>query len=199
MSSKKVYSKTSSESETHRRSSNAVISLSQFAHAKSKGTRRAIENYKQKRKSKFDRNAGLLRSYRKAMKNEGYEPGMGANRSRGNRKRSLDDAKPEQNDIDLPKPVSEINDAQMEKDTSQPKRKRRHKTDPFTKAKEMAKQSKEDQLSKEKLRSVQMKEKEEKLKKRKQRAKKLSKLTSKGQPMMKNIVEDLLDKIKSST
>ena len=173
--------------EQQRRSANSVISLTQFAHAKSKGTRRAIENYKHKKQSKFNRNAGLLREYRKAMKNEGYDAGKGASR-----KRSLNNEREEQYD--------EENDGMFEESEKEPKSKKRrhHKSDPLAKAKVMAQKSKQDQILQKELKLKQKKENEKKQKQKQKRGKQLRKRTNRGQPIMKNVVGDLLQKIRSS-
>jgi len=164
-------------SDAPRRTANAVISLTQFAHNKSKGTRRAIENFKQKKTSHFNRNAGLLREYKKVMKNEGFDAGKGASR-----KRNQDDV------TDRTKDQSE--------ETAQ-RSKKRAKADPFAKAKEKARQGKEDEQTRSREIQAEMKQREKTQKEKKLRAKKLAKRTKKGQPIMKNIIGDMLDRIKA--
>jgi hypothetical protein len=158
--------------ENPRRTAKSVISLTQFAHSKSKGTRRAIEHYKQKKQSKFNRKAGLLREYKKAMKSEGFEAGKGASRkrTRGNE----------------PEDLGETD-----------KVKRRHKADPFAKAKEKARQNKEAIFSKKQEHQENMKLKHLNEKRKKIRGKQLNKRTRKGQPIMKNVIGDILQKIKA--
>ena len=173
-----------------RRTANSVISLTKFAHAKSKGTRKAIENYKQKKQSKFNRNAGLLREYRKAMKNEGYDAGKG-----GSRKRSLYDGDEEGEE----KKVKKDEEFDEEDKDDRRKKKRRHKADPLAKAKEMAKRSKEEREQKKESRAKEIKENEKRMKQKKIRSRKLSQRTNRGQPIMKNVVGDLLHKIRNST
>lgn len=164
-------------SKPQRRSANPVISLNQFAHAKSKGTRRAIENYKQKRTSKFNRNAGLLREYRKAMKNEGYDAGKGASR-----KRSLNgDGDHVEVEHDDDKELNENKEDGNEQKT----KKRRHKADPLAKAKEMAKHSKQDQLHQKETRAKEIEDNKRKATQKQLRARKLAKRTNRGQPIMK--------------
>ena len=58
-----------------------------------------------------------------------------------------------------------------------------------------AEQKKAAQQEREKDKNVQVKERIKKLKKRRQRTKLLTQRTSKGQPVMKNIVQDILQKL----
>ena len=165
----------SKDTENPRRISNSVISLTQFAHSKSKGTRRAIEQYKQKKQSNFNRKAGMLREYKKVMKSEKFTPGRGASRNR-----SLND---DRNDNNF--------------DEGNNRSKRRHKSDPFAKAKLKAEENKQAIVNKklelgEKIKQNSINEKKKKLK-----ARKLGKRTRKGQPIMKNVIGDMLAKIKS--
>lgn len=160
------------QTDSKRRQGNTVISLNQFAHAKSKGTRRVIEKFRQKKRSKFNYNAGLLREYKKVMKNEGYDAGRGASRKR----QEMDDTNTQ-------------GDAVM--------REKRKKADPFAKARQKAEAVRLEQLQKEEALNKNQKEKELKKKQNKLKAKKMAQRTRKGQPIMKNVVEDLLEKIKN--
>ncbi len=190
---------------SRRRAANSVISLTQFAHSKSKGTRRAIEKFRQKKKSKFNRNAGLLREYRKAMKSEGYDPGQGASRKRQldedndnnlkSMKRSNYDEEEEDNNN------NNSNNKPVEREEGQVKKKRKkfHKSDPFAKAKAMAKQSKVEEEQRREMRVKKIKENEKKVKQKKIKTRKLAKRTNRGQPIMKNVVGDLLEKIKKAS
>lgn len=197
-------SRDNADNHHQRRSAKTVVSLTKFAHAKSKGTRRAIEQYKQKRKSKFNRNASLLREYRKVMKKEGYEAGKGASR-----KRSLDDEGREieesENGDDHEEVQhenensdSEDNDSDEQNQQLKQQKMRRHKTDPLAKAKQMAKQSKEDEIKRREMKVKEQEEHKRKLKQKQQRSRKLAKRTNRGQPVMKHVVDDLLEKIKKS-
>lgn len=156
--------------EEPRRKGNSVISLTQFAHSKSKGTRKAIEKYKQKKQAKFNHNAQLLKQYKKVMKKEGFEAGKGASR-----KRNKDD-----------------DDEDGERSS-----KKRVKADPFAKAKRKAEQAQLDSEKRVIEREEGKKKQSEKEKQKKLRARKLSKRTKKGQPIMKNMIGDMLEKIKS--
>ncbi len=202
-----------SKPQQHRRAAaKPVISLTQFAHAKSKGTRRAIEKFRTKKKSKFNRNAGLLREYRKAMKSEGYDAGKGASRKRSLGDSSIQNDEHDEHDDhdDHENPgTGEKPDTRSIIDGNvggggrggegSDRKKKRHKSDPFMRAKEIAKRNKEDQQNRKKMRIEEMEENERKMKQKKSRARMMTKKTSRGQPIMKNIVGDLLDKIKKST
>jgi hypothetical protein len=155
--------------EEPRRKANSVISLTQFAHSKSKGTRKAIEKYKQKKQAKFNHNAQLLKQYKKVMKKEGFEAGKGASR-----KRNKDD----------------LEDGERSS-------KKRVKADPFAKAKRKAQQAHLDSEKRIIEREEQKEKQSEKEKQKKLRARKLSQRTKKGQPIMKNMIGDMLEKIKS--
>mmetsp|Transcript_4403 Transcript_4403/g.6721 ORF Transcript_4403/g.6721 Transcript_4403/m.6721 type:complete len:179 (-) Transcript_4403:253-789(-) len=163
-----------------RRNANTVISLTQFAHSKSKGTRRAIENFKYKKQSKFNRNAGLLRGYKKAMKTEGFEVGKGASRKRTSKGM---DQSTKRDDGD--------NDGYSQR------MKKRQKSDPFAKAKQKAKQSKEEIIERQNDIEKQKKLMKRKATEKKVKTRKLSKRTKKGQPIMKDMISDMLEKIKS--
>lgn len=163
-------------SEDPRRAANSVITLSQFAHSKSKGTRRAIEHFKQKKQSKFNRKAGLLREYKKVMKSEGFEAGKGASRKRNR---------------------DESNKANITVQEEDEKPIRRNKSDPFAKAKEQARQHKVAELNRKLEHQQKMKKRALSEKKKKTKARKLAKRTTKGQPIMKNVIGDMLDKIRN--
>ncbi len=194
----------SSNADNHhqRRSAQTVVSLTKFAHAKSKGTRRAIEQYKQKRKSKFNRNASLLREYRKVMKKEGFEAGKGASRKRSldDKGREIDESENGDDHEEVQQSSdSEDNNNSEEHDRQQKQQKtRRHKADPLAKAKQMAKQSKEDEIKRREMKVKEQEDHKRKLKQKQQRSRKLAKKTNRGQPVMKHVVDDLLEKIKKS-
>lgn len=187
-----------SPKQPQRRPVNPVISLTQFAHAKSQGTRKAIENYKHKKQSKFNRNAGLLREYRKVMKSEGYEAGKGASRKRPLQE---DEGGRNNDDEDYDRKRTGIVDIRNGDDNyngDQKNVKKRHKADPFAKAKEMAKRSKEDRVHQREMKVKEQEENKKKLKQKQIRSRKLAKRTSRGQPVMKHVVSDLLEKVKKA-
>lgn len=164
----------------------AVVSLTQFAHHKSKGTKKAIEHYRNKQQSKFNRRAGLLRQYKKAMKSEGFDAGVG-----GSRKRVPDGEGSSSEDV-----TNTDADPQDVASTKSNTRKGRAKADPFFKSKQKAQKSKEEKLQRQRDAEEWKDQKEIKLKKRAQRSKLMSKRTRKGQPVMRNMIESMLEKIK---
>lgn len=168
--------------ENPRRTANSVISLTQFAHSKSKGTRRAIERFNQKKQSKFNRNANLLRQYKKVMKDEGYQAGKG-----GSRKRNQTDAE-----------GTGSNNKSDDYGDCTERSKKRHKSDPFAKAKQKARQSEVAEQNKKREFQDKMKQRSVKEKQKRLKAKKVMKRTKKGQPVMKSIIGDMLEKIKSN-
>ena len=170
----------------------AVVSLTQFAHHKSKGTKKAIEHYRNKQQSKFNRRAGLLRQYKKAMKSEGFEAGVG-----GSRKRVPDGGEGSSSSENVTKTDADPQDtATSTTTTTTTTTKGRAKADPFFKSKQKAQKSKEEKLQRQRDAEEWKKQKEIKLKKRAQRSKLMSKRTRKGQPVMRNMIESMLEKIK---
>lgn len=215
--------------QTKRRNANAVLSLQQFAHSKSKGTRRAIETYRQKRQNKFNHRAGLVREYRKALKTEGFEHKTVARDGggNGNRKRkseimeendaNTDDAENVKGDDRLlgelgcgirPKndgcvtAKTSLNDIKENDDIHDNDVRReikRPKFDPFAKARAKAKRNKEVQVQHHEHIRKQLKVKEVKLKERKKRSKVMSKRTRRGQPIMKNVISAMLGKLQEES
>lgn len=159
-----------------KRNGSSVISLTKFAHSKSEGTKRAIERYRKKKVSKFKRNASLLREYKKAMKSEGFEAGKGASRKRNQEKDS----------------VSVDENVQQEKPP-----KKKAKSDPFAKARQRAQLVMEEKDKQKVELQERLKEKEAKEKQKRAKAKKLVQRTKKGQPIMKHIIGDMLEKIQA--
>jgi len=227
----------------HKQVAGPCLSLTQFVHSKSKGTRHAIEKYRQKKKSKFNHRAGLLREYRKVIQNEGYLPGERNSRihSSGSSDNMssvgdstivgksavadtgavvVDDDNREDNQSKKEKKgSSELkrrrndekhkrkrnddkernDDKDHENDEKKTKRRKHNKYDPFAKARIKAKQNQEKQKERIKHVEGQLKIKKEKIKQRKQRSKIMSKRTRKGQPIMKNIIGSMLEKIQNTS
>mmetsp|Transcript_4214 Transcript_4214/g.6169 ORF Transcript_4214/g.6169 Transcript_4214/m.6169 type:complete len:264 (+) Transcript_4214:188-979(+) len=172
-----------------RRAANSIVSLTQFAHSKSKGTRRAIQEYRNKKQTKFNNNTKLLNDYRKMMKKEGYEAGKGTSRKRSSGFEDDNDNREEANDND-----NDNNDEPQQKMKILKKR----KMDPFTKARQKAEEAKQAQLQHTQKREDALLARGERQKQKKIRAKKLSKRTKRGQPIMKDMIEDMLEKIKKT-
>jgi hypothetical protein len=167
---------------TQQRRSQA-ISLNAFS--TKRGHDRAIAEFKKRKETKFRKNATLLREYSKAMKSEGYDVGRGASR-----KRDRDGGVADRDDDE---PRNKPHEADIESN----KRQKRHKSDPLKAAREKAQQLKNTQLELENQKKQRQHNEEKKVQNRKKRARKMMERTRKGQPLMKNVIGDLLGKIKS--
>jgi len=193
-----------------KRNARTVLSLQQFAHSKSKGTRRAIETYRQKRENKFNHRAGLVRSYRKALKTEGFEPRTRKNEESttnnnggagsGNRKRCIETTDLEEygSDDDVINGDDDVNKKTTEVKISSNKvshHRKRQKFDPFAKARLKAIKNKEMKTQRQEDIRTQLEVKERKLIERKKRSKVMSKRTRRGQPIMKNVIGAMLGKL----
>ena len=169
----------SHRNDNQKRRAATAMTLVQFAHSKSKGTSRAIKHYRDKKQRQFNRRAGMLREYKKVMKSEGYEAGIGASRKR-----------PDKVNHDDTTSANDTDDANK----SQPIH-RKHKSDPLAKAKAKAMQRQaEKELAKHQLQEKNRIQ-EQKMRNRRVRSKQMSRRTRKGQPVMKNIIGGMLDKI----
>lgn len=174
------------DDDDNQRNRRTVVSLENFAHRKADG--KAITAFRERKQKKRLHTAQALRKYQKVMHAEGYEPGKGASRRRifTEDKRSSEQLLPKSSD---------------EKD--EPRKQRHDKTNPFSKDTRHAEkkesnmannhshqqqQNLDDQKAREKQRK-------KKLRERRQRTKMLRQKTSKGQPIMKNLVHDILDKL----
>jgi hypothetical protein len=125
------------------------------------------------------------------MKQEGYEVGKGASRWRDEegRKGSSKKRKKDTN-------IDDADDANNEHQ-QQSSRTKRHKSDPLLKARKHAEARKAETAELINQKEAKIKNESKKQHDRKVRAKKLMKRTRKGQPVMKNVIGDLLGKIKS--
>ena len=173
--------------QTYRRKQ-AAISLNSFS--SKKGHDRALQEFKKRKETKFQKNATLLREYQRAMKQEGYEVGKGASRWRDEdgRKGSKKRKNSEEDDND-----------NMDEETYEQRKARtkRQKSDPLLKARKIAEQRKAEKAELIAQKETKIKNEGKKQHDRKSRAKKLLKRTRKGQPVMKNVIDDLLGRIKS--
>ncbi|KAL3792417.1 hypothetical protein HJC23_001535 [Cyclotella cryptica] len=157
-----------------------AISLHSFS--TKRGHDRALAEFKKRKETKFLKNAALLREYSKAMKSEGFDIGRGASRKR-DRDYALEG-----------KAQTGSNEPDVEASSS---RKKRHKSDPLHDARKKAIHLKESQLEKQNENKRRQDLEEKKMQNRKNRARKLMQRTKNGQPLMKNVICDLLGKIKS--
>ena len=131
-----------------------------------KGVKKALDEFRERKEKKRVTTAKALRTYQKVMKQEGYEPGKGASRKRG-----------------------------IEDTTNAPEEPRKKRTHMFQKPVQQAEERKRgieqnqiDQVKNEK-------ERKHKLRERRQRTKMLTQRTKHGQPVMKNMVHDILNKL----
>jgi hypothetical protein len=178
-----------SESEPPRRRHDApVLSVEQFAHRK--GVTKAIQSFRKRKEKKRVHTATALRSYKKVMKQEGYEPGRGASRKRIDEMQESQEATaPEQSAA----AASVSNEASSSLPTEKPAR--RQKSNPFQKSMMKADDRQRDILQAREDRETRESERNGKLQERKHRHQLLTKRTRKGQPIMQNVVDDILAKL----
>lgn len=183
-----------SSSQTKRRRQ-AAVSLTSFS--SKKGHDRALQEFKKRKETNFNKNAVLLREYQRAMKQEGYEVGRGASRKRGGLRdedvgTGAKDGKSDNDDDDDDDDNEELQTAEQ-----QQSRKKRHKSDPLHRAKKEAESRKAEQLETISQKEQRQQNESKKQQDRRKRAKKMMRRTKRGQPLMKNVIGDMLGKIKS--
>ena len=186
----------------------AVLKVDDFAHRK--GVVKGLLSFRERKETKRLQTSKQLRSYKKAMKKEGYEPGTGASRKR---------VEPHDDRNDDGKPAAlnkEVLNAEGRGDDLEAKE-RAQKTNitpttaaeevsgrkkrPFPRATTVAKANKKSDQQRQqqedwaKQREEREKQKEAALKQRRQRHKLLTARTAKGQPVMKNLVQDILNQL----
>mmetsp|Transcript_8227 Transcript_8227/g.17536 ORF Transcript_8227/g.17536 Transcript_8227/m.17536 type:complete len:210 (+) Transcript_8227:82-711(+) len=172
----------------NQRRRNAAISLNSFS--SKKGHDRALQEYKKRKDQKFQKNAALLREYQRAMKQEGYDVGKGASRKR--------DRDGEDRSGNAEKSAADDNSEEVEnhQKSGESTRKKRHKSDPLYQARKQAEIRKQQQLEEISERKGNQQNEGKKQHLRKVRAKKMMQRTKRGQPLMKNVIGDLLGKIR---
>mmetsp|Transcript_37209 Transcript_37209/g.57146 ORF Transcript_37209/g.57146 Transcript_37209/m.57146 type:complete len:170 (+) Transcript_37209:55-564(+) len=147
------------------------------------GSTRSLKKHQLRKQKHFVHNATLLKSYRKAVVKEGFDPTL--SRSKRKRRETEEDRPRKGNRKDLDDEPGEAN-----------KRKK-------TKANSLQRARKEKERRQEALdqaqkdRDLREKERFNKQKQRKRRTKLLSKRTKNGQPVMKYVINDMLTKLKS--
>jgi hypothetical protein len=154
-----------------------VVSLEKFAH-RNKADKFAIAAFRERKDKKRFQTSQALRSYKKVMRKEGYEAGTGASR-----KRPAEGGEA---------PVVREKDELATVDGT---RRRRPKMNPFHKALQKAQEKKETIQQSITDKEDREKDRTQKLKDRRYRTKVLSKRTKKGQPIMQNMVHDILAKL----
>ena len=176
-------------SQTNQLRRQAAISLSSFS--SKKGHDRALQEYKKRKETNFNKNAVLLRQYQRAMKSEGYEVGKGASRKRdrserGNTTRSL-------------KQSHDAEEDRADQVESHEKKRKRHKSDPLYQARRKAEQRKAELQDKAQQKQERMLDEGQKQSNRKKTARKYLQRTKRGQPVMKNVISGMLDKIQNGS
>ncbi|EJK49289.1 hypothetical protein THAOC_31858, partial [Thalassiosira oceanica] len=173
----KEWSERGGRSQTNQLRKQAAISLSSFS--SKKGHDRALQEYKKRKETNFNKNAVLLRQYQRAMKSEGYEAGKGASRKRKQSQEAEEDRA-----------------GQVE---SPDKKRKRHKSDPLHQARRKAEQRKAEQQDKAQQKQERMLDEGQKQAHRKKTARKYIERTRRGQPVMKNVICGMLDKIQNGS
>ena len=156
-----------------------AVGFEAFAKGK-KGVTRAIKEARVRKERTTRDKSILLRGYKKVMKQEGLEAGRGAGRKRGREEQEQDEEKMQTPD--------------GEQAQGQDKKKRK-KFDPMAKRLQnlAAKQKEKENVILEI--ENQKNERVKREKERRQRTQNLKKKTRKGQPIMKNVIGDLLSKL----
>ena len=161
------------------RKKDRIISLENFAIRK--GQVRALEEFKYRKQRKRVETAKALKEYRKVMKQEGYDAGKGASR-----KRSLYHTKQDDTEQDS---------EQKQQQQPQAGSRKRPKSNPFYKSVQKAEKNKIRAIEQKDAKERRERQRDEKLKERKKRTRMLSKRTKKGQPIIKNMMDNILVKL----
>jgi hypothetical protein len=174
-----------------KRSRQTVLALDDFAHQK--GVVHALHGFRERREKKRLHTAKALRVYKKVMKREGYEPGTGASRKRMTETAvELNEGGGDKDDS-RENNTAPVDTATMANDSTNIARKKRSNL--FQKSIQKAHERKQAHVQSVQDRQVSERERQQRIKERRYRTKLLSQRTSKGQPVMKNIVQDILRKL----
>jgi rRNA processing len=216
-------------------SQQSAVGLEKFAHRHTRGAKYAIDKFRAKKEQKRLQTAKSLRSYQKAMKQAGYQPGKGASRKRLPELqgvKSSDEANggsgEVESDVEASKEVGNLpvveeggedishqqqlsdggfgrDQLRSTRDSSHPaqlgkislsKREKGYtKSNRYEKAlhQRTAKLVEVEERRKHQLQQEQLKQSA--LQHRRERRQRLSQRTRKGQPIMANIVQDILHKL----
>jgi rRNA processing len=172
------------DSQPSRRRAGGVLAMEDFA--RRKGVTKAIQECRERQDKKRTATAKALRSYRKTMKQEGYQPGQGASR-----KRKVEEEN--SNDQDTANNITSDNN-DTNKESSGPIGKRT-KANPFQQSFRKAEQTKQQRQQQAVDKEEREKERDQKLKERRKHSKQLRQRTAKGQPVMKHVIHDILRKL----
>jgi hypothetical protein len=162
------------------------------------GPVKALQAFRKRQEKKKLHTAKELRKYKKVMQQHGYQPGTGAKRRRVDESQTeqaaaIHDGKMEEKDITA---LDERDDSNQEASSTAAQSSSTTSSKPQA-VKEKSTISAEDRLAKQKKRQQQ--ERHRKLAARKQRTERLKQRTSRGQPVMKNLVHDILDKLQKKS
>ena len=197
-----------------------VVGLEAFARGGGTGTGKAIAAFRDRKQRKRRHTAQALRQYAKIMHKEGYMPGQGASRKRrqteeGNEIIIDDKNSNETNDafeisttkttvgdrLDKKQKPATSNDDDDDDDNNNKNNiipaphTRRHKINPYKDLQSKATTTNNNNNMNLKTKELQEKERKRKLRERRQRTRRLQQRTSKGQPIMKHLVHDILHKL----
>lgn len=189
----------------------SVLTVDEFAHRR--GDSKGLQSFRARKESKRLRTAKQLRSYQRAMKREGFEPGTGASRKRTAVATAAGDAEdgktppavqPTEVDedavgsIDATKKQSAVNVAHATATRAIGGRKKRGSTLPFAPSSTKQSDAQARHEKREALHAERAAQKEAALKQRRRRHQLLTARTSRGQPIMKNLVQDILHQLQSA-
>jgi hypothetical protein len=176
---------------SHRRKMPSLLAGANSKSSKT-GPIKALQEFRKRKEKKRLHTSKELRQYKKVMQQHGYEPGTGAKRRRvGETQSEKTEVQTEtihENDTDKTKPNTpgtgfKKNSKSIVKSSSAPVKPSK-KSDP-------------DRIQKEQKRQQQ--ERHRALALRKKRTEQLSQKTSRRQPIMKNMVHDILSKLQKET
>jgi len=183
------FSSSAKSQEHRRRRAGAAMNVENFAHRK--GVTKAIQSFRKRKDDKRTETAKALRRYKKTMKQEGYEPGRGASRKR----EAVVEGETKEKSNQEGESENTNTDQKQQQEQEQRVFQKRTKTNPFQKTLKKAAEKKEQQQQSEEERKTQEKQRQKKLKDRAKRSRQLRERTSKGQPVMKHVIHDILRKL----
>ena len=166
------------DSKYNAKKQDAVIKVEDFANRR--GVNKGLEKFKERKETKRVQTASALKYYKKVMKKEGYDAGAGASRKRP------------RNDNDDSHAAVDTTATSVHKKKKEECDKRKSHYNPVAKKTDQRKQQEEERRVQAEQR---VRQKEVALRKRRQRHKLLTARTAKGQPIMKNLVQDILNQL----
>jgi hypothetical protein len=167
-----------------RRNATAVVGIEQFAVRK--GVVRGLQSFHKRKEKKRVETAKALKEYKKVMVREGYEPGAGKSRKRKHAEQQEETDRGQSSNPNK-------NDANVVDGTN--KRQRKPKSNPLVQMNKKMQEQKDQSEAAREAQKLRKKERFQHLAQRKERTKLLNQRTKKGQPIMKNMVQDILAKL----